>query len=277
MSEARNDLVPSTTPGPGHNLSFISLGADGRVALIPEQMREYLSEEILALTNRRDELLGSFGRAPATVADEETNNRMADLVKLMSACVKNAETDRVARKEPFLSGERIVDAVFKAVTDPLLKAKTQIESRMTAFQRIKEAEERRRREEIARQEREEADRKRRAAEEAERAAQTEAELNTAIAAQAAAEQQEADATVATRAAEVKPAELSRSRSDYGAVSSLRQFWDFRELDRGALDLDELRSHLPLAALEIAVRSYIKAGGRSLRGVEIFHNTAVSVR
>ena len=49
------------------------------------------------------------------------------------------------------------------------------------------------------------------------------------------------------------------------------------LDRDALDLSTLRPFLPLDALEKAVRGFIRAGGRELKGVRIFENTATSVR
>jgi hypothetical protein len=83
--------------------------------------------------------------------------------------------------------------------------------------------------------------------------------------------------MAARAAVVTAAELSRSRGDYGSVASLRTYWDFADLERAALDLETLRSHLPQDALEKAVRSYVKAGGRELRGVRIFENTQAAVR
>lgn len=38
-----------------------------------------------------------------------------------------------------------------------------------------------------------------------------------------------------------------------------------------------QQHLPHAALHQAVRSYIKAGGRDLRGVRIFEDTTAVVR
>ena len=271
--EAENDLLP----GAGHNLGFVSLDRDGRVELDADTMREYLGEEIAALTARKAELLASVGRAPATIGDENTAGKIADLVKLIAACIKNAEADRVARKEPFLEGGRVIDGVFRGITEPLLRAKTDVERRLTLWQREKAEAERRRREEVARQEREEAERQRLAAEQAERKARTEADIDQAISADALAQQRKADAIAAQRAAEAKPAELSRERSDYGAVASLRRFWDFTDLDRETVDLEALRSHLPLDAIEKAIRSYVRAGGRELRGARIFENTATSVR
>jgi hypothetical protein len=62
------------------------------------------------------------------------------------------------------------------------------------------------------------------------------------------------------------------------MTTLKQFWNFRDLDRAAIDLEALRQHLPTDALEKAVRSYINANkdallaGERLAGVEIFEDT-----
>ena len=63
----------------------------------------------------------------------------------------------------------------------------------------------------------------------------------------------------------------------GSVSSLRTFWDFADLDPDMLDLEALRHHFPAEAREKAVRSFIKAGGRELRGVTIYESTTSVVR
>jgi hypothetical protein len=274
MMDAQNDLAE---PGIGHNLGFISLDADGRVVLDANIMREYLGEEIAGLAARKAELLGSVARAPATISDEETAGKIADLTKLIAACIKNAEADRVARKESFLEGGRVIDGVFRGITEPLIRGKADIERRLTLYQREVAEIERRRREFFAQVERAEADRLAREAAEREAAAQTEANIDEAISADALAQQRQADAVAAQKAAEANPAELSRQRSDFGAVASLRRFWDAEGIDRDTLDLETLRPHLPLDALEKAVRSFIRAGGRELRGVRIFENTATTVR
>ena len=191
-----------------------------------------------------------------------------------------------------MHGGRTVDTFFKRLADPLDKAKATLQDRLTLYERAKAAEERQWREEAARREREEAqrlqaiadERERRAAEELERAADTDADLDDATEAEdearqaeAEARQADADAVVAERAANAKAAALHTTRGDYGSSSSLRTFWDFADLDRGALDLDALRLHIPLDGLEKAIRAYIKAGGREMRGVRIFKNTKSVVR
>lgn len=226
---------------------------------------------------RADELMAAAARVPETVADEEMAGRVGDYIKQVMACVKNAEAARVKEKEPHLAAGRAVDAWFKKITDSLDATKRTVEKRLTVFLRQKEAAERAAREEAARIEREAAEAARREAMAAEQAIRDAATMDEAIAAEERRKKAQADAEKAKKEAEAKAAELSRQRGDMGSVSSLRTFWDFADLDRAALDLEALRAHIPAEALEKALRSFIKAGGRELRGVRIYQNTQAAVR
>jgi hypothetical protein len=240
-------------------------------------LRDNLDLETEALRGRTADLVAAVDRAPPTIDDDEVCAKVADLVKLISACAKVAEDKRVSRKEPFLASGRAVDGYFKTkILDPLDKGKATLSARLTTFQRRKAEDERQRREAEARRQRDEAARAAKDAAEKAAAMQTDAGLDDALAAEELAQQAEADAEAARRAAAAKPAELSRTRGDLGAVASLRTFWSFRDLDRATLDLDALREHLPVDALEKAVRSYVKAGGRTLRGVTIFEDAKTAV-
>lgn len=241
-----------------------------------DELRERLTDRHQPIIDRRDELLGSVARAPQVITDEETCGKVADLVKLITACHKTAETTRVGEKETFLASGRAVDGFFKNVTDPLEKGRQALNLRLTAFQRQKAEEERRRREEEARQQRIEAERARLAAEEAARQAATETDIDEAIVADEQAKQAEADAAKAKREAEAKPAELSRSRGDFGAVASLKRRWVGELTDRDTLDLGALRQHIPEDALVRAINAFVRAGGRTLKGADIREETYTAV-
>lgn len=240
-------------------------------------IRDRLVEDYAALAKRRDELIEAADRAPATVEDEDTAGKIGDFIKQLTAAHKNAEAARVDEKEFFLDGGRQVDGFFKTITEPLAKAKKLIEARLTEYQRKKAAEERRRREEEERKAREEADRLAKEAAERAAALAQESDLDEALAAEEAAKAAAAVASKAHQETSANAADLSRTRGDYGSVASLRTFWNFRNLDRDKLDLAPLRAHLPQDGLEKAVRSFIKAGGRDLNGVEIFEDAATVVR
>ena len=254
--------------GVGHNLP---------PAENAEILRAEFAERHGALVRRRDDLLQAVDRVPATVDDDQTAGNVGDFIKQLDAGRKAAEGARVAEKEPFLEGGRTVDGWFKKITEPLIDAKKDIEARLNIYLRAKADAERKAREEAERLARE------KAAEAAAEAARKEQEakdakgLDDAVAAEDAAKAAAEAAAEAQQEADAKPAELSRTRGDYGSVASLRARWTFKDLDRATLDLQALRQHLSTDALEKAVRSYIKAGGRALPGVHIFETTSTVVR
>lgn len=256
------------TPQAGHNSGYVPT---------PEEIREVLKADHEALLSRADELLAGFDRAPATVENEETAGRVGDFVKQISTAIKNVDTARTSTKEPYLAGGRAVDGFFNPLKEKLDKAKRALTDRVGDYQRRKAAEERAAREAAERQAREAEEAARKAAEEAERAAQTDDDLDAAIAAEEAARKAAEQAEAAKKAASASAADLSRSRGDYGSVASLRTTWAGELVDRAALDLEALREHLPEPALEQAIRSFVKAGGRTLRGARIFEKQDAVIR
>lgn len=244
--------------------------------LVGEVLRERLADDHKKLLQRCEDLRAASENMP-NIDDEDIARSVADYIKQIMAAVKAVEGARVAEKEPYLAGSRTVDGFFKAASDPLDLVKRGVEKRLTIYMREKAEAERRERMERERLAREQAEAARRAAEEAERKLADERSLQDAIEAGKRAEQAEADRAKAEQEASARAAELSRLRGEYGAVSSLRTTWTFSDVDREALDLEALRPHLPMAGLEGAIRSFIKAGGRELRGCNIFETENAVVR
>jgi hypothetical protein len=242
-----------------------------------ELLRAHLAETHKSLIARRDELLAAFERAPATVESDEDDANFATLCVLLAKLDKSAETTRVAVKDPFLTLERAVDGFFNTILLPIRKAKTLLAARQTIFKRRKADEETARRNAELRRQREEADRRRLEEAAAAQAITDAASLDEAVAAEGRRKIADADVATAQREAQAPAKDLARTRADTGAVSSMTTFWDFANLDRERLDLEPLRAHLPQAALEQAVRSFVRAGGRNLRGVEIFENNRTQNR
>lgn len=253
-------------PDLGHNLP----------PLTDQELSDRLALEFEDLINRRDELMAAYARAP-TVIDDDNAGDVGDFIKQLTAAAKTAESHRVARKEPYLRAGRVVDGFFKGVSEPIGIAKARIESTLTRFLRAKAERERLARLEAEREAQEEARRKAQEAREADAAIHSLESLDAALAATQRAQDAQADATAAGEAARAKAAELSRTRGAMGAVASLATHWTFDNLDRDRLNLEALRQHIPTDALEKAVRSYIRAGGRELPGVNIFETTGAVVR
>lgn len=258
-----------TEPAPnlGHNLPPTD----------PQVLAENLNERHGDIVRRANELVEAAARVPETVEDDDTAGKVSDYIKQLTACRKQAETTRVGQKEPYLAAGRTVDGFFKKVIEPLDQTKAAVQRRLDKYLREKQEAERKRREETERRARIEAEQKRREAEAAARGFQTPEEMDAAIAAEDAAEKASHDAAKAEKEAHAKAADLSRTRGDYGSTASLQTFWTFRDINRDELDLEALRYHLPADALEKAVRAFIKAGGRELRGVEIFKDYKSNVR
>ena len=242
-----------------------------------DPLRERLAETHADLETRKDDLLEGATHVPMVVKDEETAGKVADYIKQIAACMKNSESHRKKEKEEYLELGRQVDGFFKKIYEPLGKAKKEIERRLTLYQREVEAEERRVRQKAELAAREEAERAVRAAEEAAAAIEKEDDLEKAVEAEERAKTARADAEKAKMAAEVKAAELTRTRGDYGGVASLRTRWTGHLTARSDVDLEKLRQHLSEEALSKAIRSYVKAGGRELAGARIYEDTSTVVR
>lgn len=255
-----------------------------------EILRGQLAETHAPLSDRKAELLAMGDRAPASIDDEDGANKIADAIKVCGAFAKNAETARVAAKEPYLAAGRAVDGWFAALTDPVEKLKKKLSALLTDYQKRVAAAERARREAEAaelRRQQQEAERQRREAEEAARLARQaarKAEDDKAAAegdrlraeqeardARAAADKARAEAAKATAAATEKPAEMSRQRTDLGAVASLRRTWKFRVVN------PEIVPRSFLTVDNAAIAAFIKASTNkvthqcdaTIAGVEIF--------
>jgi hypothetical protein len=98
------------------------------------------------------------------------------------------------------------------------------------------------------------------------------------------ERQERMADKLDNKAQAGSSELGRTRGGLGSMASLTQRWAIEDIQRHSLDLEALRDHLPIGALETAVRSWIDAnkdglrdGKAKLRGATIGLDTSAVVR
>lgn len=254
-------------PAPGHN----------RAPAI-EILRDELELENEPLLSRAADLQIAVLRMPFTVDDDEMAGKFADMVKLIGAAIKASEAGRTAKKEPFLEGGRAIDGFYKKrISDPLLKIKASVEERLGVYLCAKADREKRVREEAERVAREAERAAQEAARQAAEAMQNERDLAAALDAQHRADEAAVASVAASKAAAAKPAEMARTRGET-SLGTLQTWWDFDpvSLSRAELDLEALRQHLPTDALDKAIRSFIKAGGRDLRGVRIYERREARV-
>lgn len=232
-----------------------------------------LADNYKALSAEIDAAVASAGRAPETIADDVTLGKFGDLVRILSKLDKQAQDARKAEKEPFLNAGREVDTFFSSLSAKIADPKSVLLSRQTAYLSAKEAAARK----IAE---EEAARARVAQEEATRVANAALDAgNTDTAMEALSEAAQADerASVAEATVAAKPADLVRTYSLGGSVSTLKKEWTFEILDAEKLDASKLWQYVSLAEKQKAIRAFVKAGGRELAGVRIYEAAKASVR
>lgn len=261
-----------------------------------DELSTYLSAAYQENIMRAEALLKVAPKYLVINNDAEDAAATEYLVKVR-ACWKTAEAARTAEKTPYDDAAGRVHAFFrsgildplglaptdKRIFDPLARPDLGIGPRVTMAQTIyktakmeierkaREAEERRAREaeEKARQDAIAAEN---AARELELAAARKRNAASIAAAQAVADEARRKAdeareaenkaaeerAAAQAAASASAADLTRSRGERGGVSSLREFVDFRDIDRDTLDYQAIGPYLTDKAVETAIRSYLDA-------------------
>ena len=243
----------------------------------PPSDAEYLTQQLKEkhdnVLYRAQQLVEAAYRLPTEINDEETAGKASDYIKQVTGCHKNLEAVRVNEKEPFLSFSRIVDGFFKPIQDTLAVCKNKAQRPLDKYLIEKAAKERKAREE-------EAERLRKKAQEEANEAARVAAMNKPKEADAAMVQAASTETAAAKmeaSAAARPAELARSRSESGALASLRTIWVGELQNREEIDYRVLSHYLSDESLQKAINAYVKAGGRVLSGAKIFEKSETVVR
>jgi len=284
------DVIPPTM---GHN----------RPPEPVELLRAHLRETHSELIERADELLGLAERLPPV--EEMTDDwadKIAEAVKSCTKFIKHAEASRMAANEPHRAQIAATDAFFKGMSEPVRVLKTRMEHRhLTPWQKQKAAQELHRRmaaaaeaqriadEERARSRAEAAALRKIKAAEAEAKAGDDAAEAERLAAERIEQEREAAAArerarvaaqernTSERAAHANAADLSRTRTDLGALASLRTTYGFHIIDPSKVPRRYLSVNEP--AIRAAIRAATVDGTCQLDipGVEIFPITTSVVR
>lgn len=244
--------------------------------LTGDSLRSSLEIAHSQIADRCSDLIMAESRLPA-VTDDDAAGRVSDYIKQITATAKAAEGARIAAKEPYLESSRVVDGFFtKGIVDPLTALKRRVEAKLTKYLQDKAAREREERLRLEREARAAEESARREAEAQAAAVRTAADLDRAITAEETAQHATATRAVAAEAAIAKPAELSRTRGDYGSVASLRSSWDFECTDITAVP----RAFMMLN--EAAIRAHMKAKLKDqppapIAGINFYEKTSAAVR
>lgn len=241
-----------------------------------QHVREAFLQAIAPESSRAQALVEAFKRAPEAVEDETTAASMTDFAKQFGTCAKAIEAKRKDHKGRYDICGAIIQTAAKSFIDDLTKLKRQCETRLTDYQRrIAEAERKRREEEFVKAQEEAA---KRAAE-----METETDLAQAEAAEEAARRAE-------REAQAKPADLTKSRGEYGSVASLRSVLAFEITNLSEINLNGLRRFFSEDDIKKAIRGlmrvnqdeikrYVKGGNGDayINGIRFYEDQQTRVR
>ena len=173
------------------------------------------------------------------IADDFVAGHAADFAKDLKAAAGALDETRTRIKKPVLHAQRLIDGGAKALSDRVASAVREVEARVTAYLRVKEAEAR-------------------AALEAEAAARAVDEADITLA-------------VLNQAEEATALELTRTRGVGGALAGLVDKWTY-----SVENLAIVPPHF-LMINDAAVKLAIKQGERIVPGLRIWNDTRVMVR
>jgi len=257
-------------------------------------------DSILSVRDKVGEPLADYLKRKEDAARREREEKARAAAEEARRKAEEMEARRKAEEEARRKAEEEAAAARRAQEEAERRAE---EERRKAEQARREAEEAKARAKQEEQEKEaatarakeleaEARQREKAAKEAERAAAAQAKEREEQAKQAARDAKQAnrdyktsldDAIRADKKADqmerktfAKSSELSRTRGS-ASMASVKETWVGSITRREDLDIEALRDHIPFAALEQAVQSFVNAGGRQLRGAIITQETKSVVR
>lgn len=248
-----NDMTTSNAP-------TVDLAA----ALDPAALAAWLDYVFADHASNKATLLDRFERflvvTQGGIDDDVMAGHATDFAKDLKAETTATDATRKRVKDPVLHAQRLIDASAKALTDPLGAATAQVTARITAYLQRKEIAARAAAEEEAKQLALAAD----AAMEVAAHVHSESAADAAVLALHEAQQAAAMATA-------KPLELTRTRSQGGSLTGLKETWTYEVTDI---------AKVPAAYLTVndaAVKAAIKTGARVIPGLRVFAEHKAMIR
>ena len=242
------------------NVPSIDLAA----ALDPSSLSYYIeyqySEHAAAIAALLERFVKFTDVTSIGIHDDFVAGHAADFAKDLKAAANALDETRTRIKKPILHAQRLVDGEAKKLADRVASAVREVEARVTAYLRMKEAEAR-------------------AAAEAEAQRLAEAAHNAMLAADAintpeaddAAVQAVHEAQIAESQANARALELTRTRGVGGALTALKDNWTYE-----IVALHAVPQHL-LQVNDAAVRLAIKQGQREIPGLRVFNDSRAMIR
>ena len=225
-----------------HELSNAPV-VDLDAALDPALLAAWIEFSYAAHAAAIDALLTRFVKfsevTASGIADDFVAGHAADFARDLKAAARALDETHTRIKKPVLHAQRLIDGAAKALSDRVASAVREVEARVTAYLKAKEAE-------------------------AREALRIEAEKQ-------AAEAPDITMAVLNQAEEATALELTRTRGVGGALTALQDRWVFE-----VVDITKVPTHL-LQVNDAAVRAAIKQGAREVPGIRIWNNAKAMIR
>jgi hypothetical protein len=246
------------------------------VASATKEIADYLDYAGSQLKERRAELIAALAAnlvAHPTINDDEVLALIAENMRMAGALARTAEDHRETHKEPFWEGGKAIDRWFKTFQAPLAAAMAPVQAAMDAYGAAKLARQQAEAAAAAKLAQAEADRA------TDRAAQALREGRSASDALDAAADATARAEEADERAQARPADLTRVKSDYGAVASVRQKWMWRVVDLKKVPKKYTKTVIDEEAVKLAAKDRGPSGKPIciIPGIEFYPETRMGVR
>lgn len=225
-----------------------------------------LAVRFAGLAVRAEKIAAAAGELPQVIGDDDMLGQFGPVVKDARELLRDADARRVDEGAPFLAATRTVNAFFATVTDRMDVLIKRLSARADRYQTEKA--------DAAR---------RKAAAEAEAIRAEEARRRALAIAEDERNRPKAATNQETRAAQLggladeqeaiaraPAADLTRVRHDDGSLTTAGTKYEATIVDIEKMDLNELRHQFTRAAIEQALRGYVKVhrGTRPLAGVSI---------
>lgn len=247
----------------GHNSQEVDLSLVLDAELIGRSLRRQHAE----LLEQRDKLLERHEHFMAIhidgIKNEEDQGGAGDFTRQIRTVIRQADEARQEVKRPVLDAGRSIDGFFRnTVMTPLEAAAQAVLARMEEYAVAKAEAARKRLAEEAKQRQAEADRL------AALAASDPAQLDAAI------EAEQLAVAVATPPA----ADLSRTHSDFGTVSSLAEVWTWRLVDIRLVPRDYLMVNSDAVKAKLSKDPSIKRDKtQPIGGIQFYPEERLKVR
>jgi hypothetical protein len=248
----------------------VTTAGDNRPALITI---DQLKIDFAHVSNAVTLIETAVAELPSVLEDEED---LALVTKVASGVIKYAkqvEEIRDAEGRPHLEAQRVINAFFmhdfgKRLDDAL----TSLEARSKPYLKKKSDKEKAAREAIEAAAREKANAAAQAARDAISTGNVEQVTRSLIEANALADV----AAKASQQAAAPVSQLTKTVTTQGSAR-LQERWTFTDLDVNRVDLNALRPFIKQAAIEQALRDFIKSGRRQINGARIVNEAEAKFR